>query len=111
MAHQIRGWVDYTPQDTARYGSVVSIKCDTQTATNNGATVTTAPSTYDFWPAHRSDMRAVYGVTTDRYRDLCIALTGTGGLYTLGATFGDDESNTYTVNALRAEKFRIRNIK
>lgn len=111
MAHTDRGWINYTPSDTVRYGSVVSIKADEKTATNNGLTLAVTPSTYDFWPGHRADMRAVYGMDDEGYTDLCIACAPAGTLYNLGATFSDIEDNVYTVNSLRAEKFRIRNLK
>lgn len=113
MAHGQRGWLNYIPSGIAQYGSVVAIKADTFTAVNNGASLTPAPSQYDFWPAHRSDMRAVYGVdlAAPQYKDLCITLNPSGSLNALGANFSDENGNVYTVNALRTEKFRVRNLK
>lgn len=114
MAHAVRGWTAYTPSNTVQFGSVVQIKCDTTTVVNNpGAELNSTPLTNQFWPAHRADLRAVYGVdlTLPQYKDSCIAMLPTGALFVLGANFVDNETNLYTVNALRAEKFRIRNLK
>lgn len=112
MAHQSRGWANYTASNTGQYGTICAIKCDFQTVANNASALTPAPSNNNYWPAHRSDMRAVYGAdTTGRYKDICIAFLQTGSLYALGSTFADAGGNTYKTNGLRSERFRIRNLK
>ena len=113
MAHTTRGWVNYIPSETVQYGSIVSLKADSVTATNNGTSLTTTPAQYDFWPAHRSNLRYVRGIDTSapQYKDTCIALSAVGSLYTLGATFADAEGNSYNVNGLHSETFSVRNLK
>jgi hypothetical protein len=113
MAHTTRGWLNYIPSEVVQYGSIISIKADSVTATNNGATLLTAPAQYDFWPAHRSNLRYVRGIDTaaPQFKDTCLALSASGALYSLGATFVDAEANSYTVNGLHSETFSVRNLK
>jgi len=111
MSHQVRGWGLYVPSTTGVYGAGVSLKMDGTTATNNGQGVLGLPPLPGaFWPGHRGDLRAVYGVN-GVYRDSCIACAPTGTLFQLGATFADNQGNSYTVNGLRAERIRFRNFK
>jgi hypothetical protein len=111
--HNTRGWLNYVPSLTVQYGSIVALKADDVTASNNQSSLTSFPSTYDFWPAHRSNLRYVRGVDTGspQFKDSCIALSATGALFTLGANFSDGEDNTYQVNGLHSETFSIRNLK
>ena len=112
MAHSTNGWVVYTSTG-APWGDGVSfsIKSDAQTATNNGVSIAATPSILNFWPLHHGDLRAGYGRDSGGVKDSCIAL-GTGTpVYTLGATFQDNKGNTYTVFGLRAERFRVRDLK
>lgn len=110
MAHQTRGWVIYIAS-TSGINSC-NIKADQTTATNNGATLTSTPTNMSFWPLHRNDMRAVYGVdTTGNYNDSCIALDPNGTLFSIGKNFSDNQGNQYTVNGLRTERYRTRNLK
>ena len=113
MAHNPRGWLNYVPSATVQYGAVVSLKADQVTATNNGSSLTTSPSTYDFWPAHRSNLRYVRGtdLSAPQYKDTCVAIAAAGSLFTLGAVFVDSSGNNYTVNGLHSETFSTRNLK
>lgn len=112
--HASRGWTIYAPSNTAQFGTSIQIKCDLVTTTNNGSgySLTPVPGV-PFWPGHRADLRCAYGVdlTNPRYKDSCIATNNVGPLYILGATFADNEGNNYTVNGLRSERFRVRNLK
>lgn len=112
MAHQTRGWIPYAP-DAPYNPLAMSIKADNTTATNNGATLQNAPiPNTPFWPGHRADLRAVYGVeASTRMKDSCIAISPNGTLFVLGATFSDNEGNSYVVNGLRVQRFRTRNLK
>lgn len=112
MAHFLRGWVDYK-SDYAAFATF-SIKVDTQTATNNGVPISSTPTKVNFWPYHRSDLRAVYGVdNSNRFqRDTCTAVDPTSTtLYQIGRSFQDNEGNTYTVHALKSERLPLRNLK
>jgi hypothetical protein len=114
MAHQVRGWCNYIPSNSNIYNAAVAIKCDAATAANNGgAALSRAPNIQVFWPGHRSDMRAAYGVDTaaPQYKDVCIALTPIGQPFNLGQSFTDSNGNVYLVNGLRAERVRLRNFK
>ena len=109
MPHASRGWINYTPSQPG--WAVMSIKADAYTAQNNGQTLSVAPAQNNFWPLHRGDMRCVYGVDNTKAKDSCIATEAGGTLFTLGATFGDEFGNSYTVIGLRAERFRTRDLK
>lgn len=113
MAHQSRGWLQYTSSAESPFGQVTfEIKAGAQTAINNNQIVTPAPTIANFWPSHTSDLRRVYGVEsiTGR-RDSCVATSTGSPLYALGATFQDNEGNTYTVTGLKPEHVRTRNLK
>jgi hypothetical protein len=112
MAHVKNGWIIYISTG-APWGDGVqfSIKADPTTASNNGSAVVTAPPVNNFWPLHRGDMRAGYGVDSGGVRDSCIATATFTAVFTLGQTFQDRNGNTYTVNGLRQEKFRTRDLK
>jgi hypothetical protein len=111
MAHTKNGWVQYLSTG-APWGAVAfSIKCDPTTASNNGTAVVISPPVNNFWPLHRNDMRAGYGVDSGGVHDSCIALATFTAVYTLGANFDDNKGNTYTVVGLRTERFRTRDLK
>jgi len=109
MPHSSRGWIKYTPS-VSGWGDM-SIKADPYTAANNGQALTIAPPVNNFWPLHHADLRAVYGRDPGGARDSCVACNPTGTLYILGATFSDEFGNVYTVNGLRSERFRARDLK
>jgi len=109
MAHNRGyGWCSYTPTITL-VNTPVYIKTDNQTAANNGQTAQPNPAALSFWPLHAEDLRAVYGVDALKFKDRCTAM-GSGGLFALGQTFFDFEGNQFTVNGLRQERFRIRDL-
>ena len=109
MPHSTRGWINYTP--SAFNGAIMSIKADPYTAANNGQSLTQIPAQQNFWPMHRADMRLVYGKDTNNVKDTCIACDPAGNLFKIGATFGDQFGNTYTVYGLRTERYRVRDLK
>lgn len=112
MAHSQNGWMNYVSTG-APWGEAIvfSLKADQQTATNNGIALFNHPPVYNFWPLHSSDLRAGYGKDSANHTDHCVA-AGTGTpVFTLGSTFQDNKGNSYTVNSLRQERFRIRNLK
>lgn len=110
MAHQARGWLVYAP--THASWASFSIKCDAQTAANNGASLAASPPLDNFWPLHHSDLRAVYGRDgSTRYTDTCIAVDPTGPLFAIGSTFHDNETNLYTTFGLKEERFRVSHFK
>lgn len=112
MAHGSRGWMVYTSSSDAPFGSVdFSLKCDAQTALNNGSSMTKNFTRANFWPAHRGDLRSVSGVDSSGKKDTCIANSPTSPLYAIGATFQDALGNTYTVTSLHAERVRISHLK
>lgn len=104
-----RGWCSYTPSVSG--WADMSLKCDGTTASNNGAAFTTTPPVNNFWPMHRNSLRAVYGVANDGSKDSCIALSPTGSLFALNETFQNMFGTGYTVNGLRQERFRSRELK
>jgi len=109
MAHTTRGWTTYTPSYPG--WSSMSLKCDAYTAANNGTGYVTTPPVNNFWPSHAADLRRVYGKDSGGVHDQCVAMQPTGSLFVLGATFGDEFGNSYTVFGLKAESVRIRNLK
>jgi hypothetical protein len=109
MAHKTRGYIQYTPSFPG--WTAMSIKVDDTTATNNGATLASAPPVNNFWPARGGDLRAVYGKDSTGARDHCTAVDPAGTLYALASTFVDNEGNSYTTTALRAEHIRMRDLK
>jgi hypothetical protein len=108
MAHGTRGWTTYTPSVSG--WANMSLKCDAFTAANNGSSYTTTPPVNNFWPLHASDLRGVYGKDGSN-KDFCVAMSPTGALFILGATFGDEFGNSYSVIGLRAERFRNSHLK
>ena len=112
MAHAKNGWLQYASTGAPWGNNVIfSIKADTTTASNNSQALTPAANPQNYWPLHRSDMRAGYGVDSGNVRDSCIA-TGLGSpVFTLGGSFSDRSGNTYTVVGLRQERFRVRDLK
>lgn len=114
MAHNARGWTTYVPTETTMLGATIALKCDAQTSANNpGSPFTLVPSIYDFWPLHDADLRYVRGFDTaaPQYKDRCTNMNPTNGLYTLGAVFLDFSGNSYTVNGLHSEVFKISHLK
>lgn len=109
MPHSVRGWITYTPSVAG--WSNMSIKADAYTAANNGQQLAITPPVNNFWPLHHQDLRCVYGVDNTKAKDSCIATAPSGALFVLGATFTDEFGNVYTVNGMRAERFRIRDLK
>lgn len=109
MPHSTRGWILYTPSISG--WANMSIKADPFTAANNGQSLSTSPPISNFWPLHHADLRTVYGVDSGKVKDTCVACDPGGSLYQLGATFGDQFGNSYTVVGLRAERFRVRDLK
>ena len=89
----------------------MAIKADAYTAANNGQTLSIAPPVNNYWPLHHADLRGVYGVDNTKVRDFCIATERVGTLFLIGATFTDEFGNSYTVNGLRNERFRVRDMR
>ena len=109
MPHLSRGWITYTPSVSG--WANMAIKADGFTALNNGQTLYNTPPVNNFWPLHRADMRCVYGKDNTNAKDSCVACNPAGTLFTIGATFGDEFGNSYTVYGLRNERFRTRDLK
>lgn len=110
MAHRTLGWITYNPSYSA-FGSF-SIKADQTTAGNNGVSVSSSPPFQNFWPLHRSDMRAVYGRdAAAKVNDSCVCISTANPLFALGSSFLDFFGNSYVVTGLRQERFRTRNLK
>lgn len=112
MAHEQRGWLQYNSDAVPFGGTTFELKADATTASNNGQSLTPAPTIANFWPSHTSDLRCVYGVeTATGKRDRCIATSTGSPIYQLGATFQDREGNSYVVTGLKPEHVRTRNLK
>lgn len=112
MAHRNRGWMTYTSSPDAPWGTrVMSIKCDENTAQQNGTTFAETPITKEFWPGHRSDLRMVYGVDSNGKTDSMVVSDPGSPLYALGVTFQDNEGNSYKVTGLKPERIKTKNLK
>jgi hypothetical protein len=109
MAHLDRGWTGYVSDRFPT--AVISLKCVQNTATQNGTSFQQVPPTNTFWPSHTSDLRHASGVDSTGKRDSMVAMSTTSPIYAIGASFADDEGNTYTVDRLKPENVRTRNLK
>lgn len=111
MAHTTRQWTTYNVSNTAALAMTsCSIKCDATTAANNTSPYFT-PGVGPYWPLHPASLRAVYGVDNSGVKDHCVCTSPAIALYQIGSGFADYEGNNYIVNALRVERFRVKELK
>jgi len=93
-----RGWITYTSDA----GAAISIKVNSNTAQQNGQTLTRFPPTPNAWGYNHGDLRHFCGVTDNGLKRarLTVCNPATFNSAPIGlTTFLDTAGNTYTVTS------------